>query len=51
MIIIIIIIKTKSVFKFTKIFLLYKARGIGETRSGTEKRCFHNLQSDHPAWW
>ena len=23
----------------------------GETRSGTEKRCFHNLQSGHPAWW
>ena len=22
-----------------------------ETRSGTEKRCSHNLQSDHPAWW
>ena len=25
--------------------------GWGETRSGTEKRCSHNLQSDHPAWW
>ena len=23
----------------------------GETRSGTEKRCSHNLQSGHPAWW
>ena len=22
-----------------------------ETRSGTEKRCSHNLQSGHPAWW
>ena len=22
-----------------------------ETRSGTEKRCFHNLQSGHPASW
>ena len=21
-----------------------------ETRSGTEKRCSHNLQSGHPAW-
>ena len=25
--------------------------GEGETRSGTEKRCSHNLQSRHPAWW
>ena len=25
--------------------------GGGETRSGTEKRCSHNLQSGHPAWW
>ena len=25
-------------------------RGEG-TRSGTEKRCSHNLQSGHPAWW
>ena len=24
--------------------------GGGKTRSGTEKRCFHNLQSGHPAW-
>ena len=22
-----------------------------ETRSGTEKRCSHNLQSGHPTWW
>ena len=22
-----------------------------ETRSGTEKRCSHNLQSRHPTWW
>ena len=22
-----------------------------ETRSGTKKRCSHNLQSGHPAWW
>ena len=22
-----------------------------ETRSGIEKRCSHNSQSDHPAWW
>ena len=26
-------------------------RGGEETRSGTEKRCSHNLQSGHPAWW
>ena len=26
--------------------------GVGEeTRSRTEKRCSHNLQSGHPAWW
>ena len=25
--------------------------GVEETRSGTEKRCSHNLQSGHPAWW
>ena len=25
--------------------------GGGETRSGIEKRCSHNLQSGHPAWW
>ena len=24
-------------------------QGRGETRSGTEKQCSHNLQSDHPA--
>ena len=23
----------------------------GETKSGTEKRCSHNLQSGHSAWW
>ena len=23
----------------------------GKTRSGTEKRCSHNLQSGHQAWW
>ena len=28
----------------------YQAGG-KETRSGTEKRCSHNLQSGHPAWW
>ena len=22
-----------------------------EMRSGTKKRCSHNLQSGHPAWW
>ena len=22
-----------------------------QTGSGTEKRCSHNLQSGHPAWW
>ena len=26
-------------------------RGGGESRSGTEKRCSHNLQSGRPAWW
>ena len=26
-------------------------RVLGETRSGTEKRCSHNLQSGHPSWW
>ena len=26
-------------------------RGGEETRSGTEKRCSHNLQSGHPVWW
>ena len=25
--------------------------GEDETRSGTEKRCSHNLKSGHPAWW
>ena len=26
-------------------------QGVGqETRSGTDKRCSHNLQSGHPAW-
>ena len=31
---------------------IFRARrgGGGKTRSGTEKRCFHNLQSGHPAW-
>ena len=24
--------------------------GLGETRSGTEKQCSHDLQSGHPAW-
>ena len=29
-----------------------QGRGGGEeTRCGTKKRCFHNLQSGHPAWW
>ena len=23
----------------------------GRTKSGTEKRCSHDLQSGHPAWW
>ena len=22
-----------------------------ETRPGTKRQCFHNLQSGHPAWW
>ena len=25
--------------------------GVEETRSGTEKRCSHNLKSGHPVWW
>ena len=24
--------------------------GLGETRSGTEKQCSHDLQGGHPAW-
>ena len=28
----------------------YQAGG-EEMRSGTEKRCSHNLQSGHPVWW
>lgn len=24
---------------------------VGKTSSGTEKRCFHNLQSGHLVWW
>ena len=32
--------------------LLIPAGGGGEERRpGTEKRCSHNLQSGHPAWW
>ena len=27
------------------------ARRGEETKSGTEKRCSHNLQSGHPSWW
>ena len=30
---------------------IYLVGGGEETRSGTEKRCSHNLQSCHPAWW
>ena len=30
---------------------MYAGGGGEETRSGTEKRCSHNLQSGHPAWW
>ena len=29
---------------------IIQGRG-GETSSGTEKQCSHNLQSGHPAWW
>ena len=29
----------------------FEPGGGGETRSGTEKQCSHNLQSSHPAWW
>ena len=31
--------------------VLNRVEGGEETRSGTEKRCSHNLQSGHPAWW
>ena len=31
--------------------MLHRTKGGEETRSGTKKRCSHNLQSSHPAWW
>ena len=38
--------------RFLGFLLLILSQGGGEeTRSGTEKRCCHNLQSGHPAWW
>ena len=33
------------------IMLTRRGGGGGEMRSGTEKRCSHNLQSGHPVWW
>ena len=36
----------RGTFKFSGV-----GGGGGETRSGTEKRCSHNLQSGHSAWW
>ena len=34
-------------------YSITQGRGGGgeETKSGTEKRCSHNLQSGHSAWW
>ena len=29
----------------------FQSRGRGDTTCRTEKRCSHNLQSGHPAWW
>ena len=43
-----------NVFSFTKDLKVLKKGGGGggeETRSGTEKRCSHNLQSGHPERW
>ena len=37
--------------KDTKVETLISCRRGEETRSGTEKRCSHNLQSGHRAWW
>ena len=40
--------------KFLFIFIVNSGMKQGrgeETSSGTEKRCSHNLQSGHPAWW
>ena len=38
-------------FIFRTNFPIRKRRRGEETRSGTERRCSHNLQSGHPAWW
>ena len=32
-------------------FVMLHRRVFGETRSATEERCSHNLQSGHPACW
>ena len=42
-----------SDFGWTVYIKLSKLQGWrrGETRSGTEKRCSHNLQGGHLAWW
>ena len=39
---------------FSLCYGIFKSKGGGwggETRSGTKKRCSHNLQSGHPEWW
>ena len=46
-----VIIKRSTRYKH-KVVCSARGGGGGEdTRSGTEKRCSHNLQSGHPAWW
>ena len=37
--------RTHAVTAMRCVYIVY------ETRSGTEKRCSHNLHSGHPAWW
>ena len=44
----------RNVTSFSVQFLFFKQaipRWGEETRSGTERRCSHDLQSGHPAWW
>ena len=48
------LIYTELTLGSTNGFEMWNPEGRGggeETRSGTEKRCSHNLQSGHPAWW
>ena len=42
---------SKFLFIFNVNSGMKQGGGGEETRSGTEKRCSHNLQSGHPAWW